>query len=446
MTILCLGLSHHTAPVGLRERLSFDDGGLRSALARFDSGQAARPKPITELVILSTCNRLELYACVQPTALSGMPGEAESFSALLDFLVETRGVPAVEFEQHLYRYTGPAAVRHLCHVAAGLDSMILGEPQILGQVTTAYEVARSQRAAGSVLSTLFRSAVRAGKRARTETAISRNPASLSSVAIRLSEQIVGALADRRVLVIGAGEMGELTVEALRARGVANIAVANRTQPRAAELANRRGGQAFGFEQLAEALAQADIVITSTSAPHAIIGPALVCEAMARRPDRSLAFVDLAVPRDVDPAVKGILGVHVFDIDDLQSRLDGSIAERQNEIPHVEAIVDEEVAAFEAWLCGVEVLPVIADLRQKAEAIRQHELDRTLHYLPDLDPQTREHIQHLSRSLVNKLLHEPTLRLRAEANNGHAAEYAEAVRHLFGLKAEAAPFTPRESQP
>ncbi|HET7089928.1 MAG TPA: glutamyl-tRNA reductase, partial [Anaerolineae bacterium] len=205
--------------------------------------------------------------------------------------------------------------------------------------------------------------------------------------------------------------------------------------RAAELANRWGGQAASFEQLAEALVQSDIVIASTGAPHTIISPALARDVMARRASRPLIFIDIAVPRDVDPAVKDIPCVHVFDIDDLHARLEGSIAERQNEIPRVEAIIDQEVAGFETWLRGVEVMPVIADLRQKAEAIRQRELERTLRYLPDLDPRTREHIQHLSRALVNKLLHEPTLRLRAEAGNGQAAEYAEAVRHLFGLTSE-----------
>ena len=438
MTILCLGLSHHTALIDLRERLSFTDTALQAALARFGCGHDARPEPFSELVILSTCNRLETYACVRP-ALSAVEGDAwrssadaGPFHALLDFLVDARGVPPSELESHLYRYTHIEAVRHLCRVAAGLDSMILGEPQILGQVTDAYEAALGHRAAGTILSTLFQTAIRAGKRARTETAISRNPASFSSVAIQLAEQVIGSLANRNVLIIGAGEMGELAVEALCARGVRHITVANRTQQRATELANRWGGQAARFEQLAEALMQSDIVIASTGAPHTIISPALARDVTARRPSRPLIFIDIAVPRDVDPAVKDIPGVYVFDIDDLQARLEGSIAERQNEIPRVEAIVDREVAGFETWLRGVEVMPVIADLRQKAEAIRQRELERTLRYLPDLDPQTREHIQHLSRSLVNKLLHEPTLRLRAEAGDGHAARYAEAVRHLFGL--------------
>jgi glutamyl-tRNA reductase len=440
MKILCLGLSHRTTPVELRERLSFSDATLRAVLARFGCGQGARPDHLSELVVLSTCNRLELYACA-----SHSPAD-DPVHALLDFLAEVHGVRLAEFEHHLYRYIGVEAARHLCRVAAGLDSMILGEPQVLGQVTEAYERALGQHTVGRVLSALFRTAIRAGKRARTETAISRNPASASSVAIRLAEQVVGKLVDRQALVIGAGEMGELVLEALRVRGVRHIAIVNRTQQRATELANRWGGQAYGFEQMADSLVQADIVITSTGAPHTIIGPALLRDVMAQRPQRPLVFMDIAVPRDVDPAVKEIPGVHVFDIDDLHSRLDGSIAERQSEIPLVEAIVEQEVANFEAWLRGVEVMPVIADLRQKAEAIRQSEIERTLRHLPDLDPQIREHIQHLSRSLVNKLLHEPTVHLRAEAGNGHAAEYAETVRQLFGLALEPPQSTTPSGQP
>ncbi len=435
MTILCLGLSHHTAPVELRERLSLAPAAVRATLARFGCEQDALSKSVSELAILSTCNRLELYARANSAGTPGVQALSEPFNSLLDFSAETRGVAMSELEPHVYRLSGIEAARHLCRVAAGLDSMILGEPQILGQVTEAYEAARTHGAIGLVLSALFQTAMRAGKRARTETAISRNASSVSSVAVRLAEQIVGRLGDRRVLVIGAGEMGELTVEALRARGVRRIAVANRTFQRATELARRWGGEAFSVEQLADAIGQADIVIASTGAPHVIVTANLVRQAMAGRADRPVVFIDIAVPRDVDPTVKAIPSAHVFDIDDLCLRLEGSIAERQSEIPRVEAIVSEEVTAFEILLRRIEIAPVIADLRRKAEAIRQRELDRTLRYLPDLDPQTLEHVQHLSRSLVNKLLHEPTLRLRAEASNDRASEYVAAVRDLFGLTAD-----------
>lgn len=435
MQILCLGLSHITASIELRERLNFSAAALKAALARFGCGYASHPTGITELAILSTCNRIELYALVPYDS----DYQRDLFTMLIDLLVETRGVPAVEFEPHLYRHTKLDAVAHLCRVAAGLDSMILGEPQILGQVADAYDAAFSAGAAGPVLSALFRTAIRAGKRARTETAISRNPASVSSVAVRLAEQIVGELATRHVLIIGAGEMSELAVEALRARGVRQVTVVNRTHHRAVELAERWGGGALSFEYLAEAIHAADIVISSTAAPHLIIDSEIVRQAMTNR-NRPLVLIDIAIPRDVDPAMGDIPGVHLFDLDHLHTRLDGAIAERQSEVPRVEAIVAEEVSAFDAWLRGVDILPVISDLRVKAERIRQRELARTLHYLPDLDPETRQHIERLSESLVNKLLHEPTHQLRAEASNGRAAEYAQTVRRLFGLATGSTPAT------
>jgi glutamyl-tRNA reductase len=430
MHILCLGLNHVTAPIVLRERLTFPAPALKAALARFGCGRYSHPGSITEFTILSTCNRLELYGLLQ----NDSPDPGDSFAAFVDFLVETRGVSAIEFEAHLYRYVGAEAVEHLCNVAAGLDSMILGEPQILGQVADAYEAALTTGACGPVLSALFRAAIRAGKRARTETGISRNPASVSSVAVRLAEQSVGELASRRVLVIGAGEMGELAVEALRARGVRQVTVVNRTYRRAVELAGRWDGEALSFEYLPQAIHAADIVISSTGAPHIIIGAEMARQAMADR-TRPLAVIDIAMPRDVDPAVGDIPGVHLYDLDQLHTRLEGAIAERHSEVPRVEAIVAEEVSGFDAWLRGVDMMPVVADLRAKAEHIRQRELERTLRSLPDLDPETRRHLERFSESLVNKLLHEPTRQLRTEAGNGHAAEYAQAVRHLFGLAVE-----------
>lgn len=432
MLTLCIGLNHRTAAINIRECLSFSPSELNAALARFRCEPGLQPSAISEFAILSTCNRLELYAGV-----SCAPGEA--FHALLDFLAEARRLPAAELEPYLYRHTGSDAVEHLCRVACGLDSMIVGEPQILGQVADAFEAAVGAGTMGAVLSAAFRAAIRAGKRARTETEIAHNPASVSSVAVHAAEQIVGALKSRRVLVVGAGEMGELTVEALRARGVQQIAVANRTRQRAVELAEKWGGQPLSFVQLAEAMHEADIVITSTGAPHTIISPAMAREAMNGRAG-PLVFLDIALPRDVDPAVAEIPGVHVFDIDHLQGCLDGAIAHRYAEIPRVEQIVAEEVAAFEAWLRGVEIASVIADLRAKAEHIRQRELVRTLRHLPALDPETRRHIEHLSESLINKLLHEPTRQLRAEAGNGHAAEYAHTVRRLFGLSPQTPPYT------
>ncbi len=422
MQILCLGLSHHTAPVELRERVSYHAGAQKAALARLGCGHASRPAELVELAILSTCNRLEFYAVTH----------TDRFEPLLQFVGDTTGVPISELEPHLYRYIQVEAVLHLGRVASGLDSQILGEPQILGQVTEAYELGLGQRSIGPVLSALFRYAIHTGKRARTETAISRNPASISSVAAKLAEETVGNVSTAHIVVVGAGEMAELAVEALRLRGAQHLTVVNRTHARAQQLAERWQAAALTFENLADALRDADIVITSTGAPHILIKPPLVEAVMRQRPARPLVLIDIAVPRDVDPDVNRLPNVRCYDIDDLSTRLTDSLAERQQEIPQVEAIIAAEAEAFMAWSKSLEIMPVISDLRAKADAIRRAEIEKTFRHLSHLDETDRKRIEFLAESLVNKLLHDPTLRLKAEASNGHAAEYAAAVRHLFAL--------------
>jgi glutamyl-tRNA reductase len=423
MVIFCLGLSHQTAPVELRERLSYPTGALKAALARFGCDHHARRARLKELVILSTCNRLELYA-VAPT---------EDYAAALDFIRETRQVNIADFEPYLYRYAQNEAVEHLARVAAGLDSMTLGEPQILGQITDAFEQALGHDAAGPILSELFRAMIHTGKRARAETAIGHNPATISSVAVKLVETAIGDLPEAHVLILGAGEMAELAVKAFRARGTMSLTVVNRTLERARRLAEQWGAQALTFEQLGQAMIGADIVITSTGAPHTLVTVDLVRAVMQQRPDRPLVLIDIAVPRDVDPDVRSIPHVHCYDIDDLQSHLTDTVAERVREVPHVEAIVAEEVNVFVKWMQSLEIKPVITDLRARADAIRRVELEKTLRHLPNLDESERRSVECLSESLVNKLLHDLTLRLKAEAGNGHAADYAAAVRYLFALE-------------
>lgn len=422
MTILCVGLSHHTAPVEVRERVHYSPEALKAALSRLGCDHACRPVEFVELAILSTCNRLELYAL----------SHTDRFEPLIEFVAETTGVPRAEFEPHLYCHLGADAVQHLNRVAAGLDSMILGEPQILGQVTDAYESGLSQGAIGPVLSALLRGAIHAGKRARTETAISRNPASVSSVAAQLADSVVHDLKAAQIAVLGAGEMAELAVEALRKRQATHITVVNRTHDRAAQLAARWQARALTFEQLTPALLEADIVIASTGAPHILIKPSAVREVMAQRPDRPLIFIDIAVPRDVDPEVNALPNVRCYDIDQLEARVNGSLVERQQAVPQVEAIVSDETENFMTWLHSLDIAPVIAGLRAKAEVIRRAEVDKTLRHLKDLSEADKRRIEALSEALVSKLLHDPTLRLKAEASNGHAAEYAAALRHLFAL--------------
>lgn len=419
--IACLGLSHHSAPVEMREQLStalLQDDHRRPAelVRRFDG--------LDEIVMLTTCNRIELYASLNPAVADGR-------RLMLDYLGAHHST--TELQTCLYFHQGEGAVRHLVRVASGLDSQILGEPQILGQVTTAFMQAVEARTLGPRLTTLFRGAIRTGKRSRAHTAISSKPLSIASAAITLADRLVGPLHKRHVLVVGLGEMGQLAINALHKRGVKDIALANRTLKRARELAQNWQGASYSLDQLDKALVTADVVITATASPEVIIDTPLMQEVLRRRGARDLVLIDIALPRNVSPQAGDLPHVHLFNMDDLRQTLDDALAARRREVPRVEAIIASEMERLHREFKEIAITPVIADLRQKAEAIRRKELQRTLRYLgDDVDPQTLKHVQHLSRSLVNKLLHDPTLRLREQASNGHADEYAAAVRELFDL--------------
>jgi glutamyl-tRNA reductase len=423
MHIHCLGINHTTASVSLRERLAFNEDSLRAALARLGCGGIG--SSLSELIILSTCNRIELYA-ISPRL------EPDDLSLLLS---ETRGVPTDEFIPHLYHYTDRDAVRHLMRVASGLDSLVLGEPQILGQVTNALEQARGAGSSGPLLSRLFQRAIYAGKRARTETHIARNPASVSSLAASLAEKSVHNIAHAQIVILGAGEMAELAVEALRKRGASKVLVLNRTLERAELLAKRWQAEVFTFERLDEALSAADVLVSSTGAPHTIINPGMVERIMEGRSSRPLVMIDIAVPRDIDAKCGEIPGVTVHNMDSLHARLEHSLAEREAEVPQVEAILAEETDKFLVFFNSLDMLPLIADLRQRAEAIRQAELNKTLRRLPDLNEAERARIEALTQALVKKLLDTPTNRLRAQANTPTAPEYADVARTLFGLSTD-----------
>jgi glutamyl-tRNA reductase len=423
MHIHCLGLNHETADLNIRERLAFSEENIKIALARLGCGEDTQPDSVSEMVILSTCNRVEIYA-IAPEP---------SFDALQAFLAEVQDVPVEAFESHIYRLLDEEAIEHLFQVSAGLDSLVLGEPQILGQVMQAFEIARGQDTVGAVLSRLFQAALHTGKRARTETAISHNPASISSVAVHLASQVVPDLFSARVTVVGAGEMAELAVEALRKRGTSHIRVVNRTLERARNLANRWGGEAATFEKLDEALGWADIVITSTGAPHTLIRPEMVAPVLSLREQRPLVFIDIAVPRDVEMEVRDLVGVRLFDIDMLYEHLEHSLASREREIPHVEQILEEEKQAFLDYLRTLDVVPLIAELNQQFEQIRKAELEKTLRRLPDLGPEGVERLEALTQALVKKMLHQPIVRLRSEAGSPQGAIYADTARNLFGLE-------------
>lgn len=430
MRILLVGLNHKTAPVDIRERLTFTPAMRRSALTHFDSTHSqAHLEDIKEGVILSTCNRLEVYTLVRDPQIAK--------DSIINFLSDACDTPAEAFTNYLYVYHDEDAIKHLMRVAAGLDSMVLGEPQILGQITDAFEAALSQRAAGTVLAALFRAAIHTGKRVRTETTIGVNPASISSVAANLAKELLGDLSQSQVLLVGAGEMGAVAVKSLINNGVSNITVANRTLKNAEQLAKAWGGNAVPFTQLSKAMSEADIIITSTGAPHTILNKELLKPALTNRSQRPLFIIDIAVPRDVDSDVTDIPGVHLCDIDGLQGQANENVREREAEIPQAEVIVDEEMTKFMEWFCSLDAVSTITTLRQQMEQLRQNELERLFNRI-DLDDREKKLVATMSHRLINKILHEPTLTLKKETSNGNGAAYISAVRELFHLDNGTAP--------
>lgn len=420
---VCVGVSFRTAPLALRDRLAMPESAIETALSRFGCGPDARPSAISELVILSTCNRLELYAV----------GGRNADQSLFDLIQDTTGVTAAELRPAAYVLSGEDVVRHLCRTAAGLESMVIGEPQILGQVSEAFAAASAHNAAGHVMSTLFRGAIRAGRRARSETDISRNPTTVSSMAVKLANAAFDDLSSASVAIVGAGEMAELAVSALHYRGVADISVVSRTRESAERLSARVGGRPVPLERLQDALDGADVVITSTSAPHHVITREMIARSMSCRPARPMLLIDIAVPRDVDPEVRTIANVTYADLDVLEHRIEEGLQERQAEVPRVEAVVEEEAAQCIAALGQLDVQPLIADLRHHTDAVRRTTLDHAHRHFAHLSDDDRRHIEAFSESLVNRLFHEPMRQLRREAQNGQVAGYAMALRHLFGLK-------------
>jgi len=435
MPILLVGLNHRTAPVELREKLSLEGYGLSMALEEMPVHASALdgdpalglehlPLALREGVILSTCNRLELYAVAGQIA----GGRA----ATENFLSRLQGIPLSHLKPYLYFMHDWEVVAHLMRVAAGLDSMILGEPQILGQVASAYTAAKAASTTGPLLSQLFAQAIHSGKRVRTKTDISQHTTSVSHAAVSLAEQRLGGLAAFRVLVVGGGEMAELALQALAQRGAAHLTCVNRTHSRAMALAEQFNGEALAWRQLDEALSWADVVVSATGAPHTVIHVDDVAGALPARQGRPLTFIDLAVPRDVEEQVGALPGVALFDIDSLQATLDEHLAQREAAIPQVEAIIAEEMDRFAAWLSSREVTPVIADLRAWAKGVAQAEVERALNRLPELGQHEREVVEMLAHRLVNKLLHEPTTRLKEQAASGDGYLAAHLLRELFAL--------------
>jgi glutamyl-tRNA reductase len=417
--LLALGVSHHTAPLELREQLALPEGRAAGVL-----NALVTEEPINEAAALSTCNRTELYLVATDSV------EAET--AGLGVLAREAGIPPTELLGPLYSLRGAEAASHLYRVTAGLDSMIVGEAEIQGQVKRAYELALVEGATGPILNRLFRGALAAGKRARTETAVGEKGVSISSVAVELAQRNLGDLSARRVLLIGAGETSELTARALAARGSDAVFIANRGYNRAISLAERFGGTAVRFDELPRELANAGIVVSATNSPHHLIERTELEVIMAQRAGEPLLLIDLAVPRDIDPECREVEGASLYDVDEVQAIVEQNASGREAEARRAAGILDSELSRFERWLGAQEVMPTVAALRARADAIVSQVLAENATRWESLSPTDRERLDQLARAIANRLLHEPTVRIKGLADREDAYLQVSALRELFGL--------------
>jgi glutamyl-tRNA reductase len=409
-------MSHRSAPVEVRERVAFPPCAGRSFLRRLKDEGA-----VSEAVLLSTCNRTEVYAVVEDEGARGR---------MLDLLAEDRGVERASLEQDTYWLTDAEAVRHLYRVASSLDSMVVGEGQILGQVREAYRAATEEHCAGQILNRLFHTSLRVGKKVRSETGIGDSSLSVPRVAVKLAEEVFGDLTGRRALVLGAGDMSELVVKHLKDRGVADLLIANRTPQRASLLAERVGGRAVAFDALAAELTEVDVVVSSTGSGEWVVQSETVAGALSLRSE-PLFFIDIAVPRDIDPVVQTLERVYLYDIDDLQAVVERNAEGRQDAAEDGEAMISPAVLEFTGWLSTLHIVPLIQELRDGAEQIRRHELARALSRM-ELSPEEAASVERMSYSLVNKLLHGPIQEIKARAEAGSPLESSEVRRRLMAL--------------
>ncbi len=421
--LFAIGLSHRTAPVELREAVDFLRAGPADALSALAARGISR-----EMVVLSTCNRAEIYAVAGP----------EAPDAVGRFFAEYHGIALARLTEHLYVRRGADAARHLFRVAAGLDSLVVGEPQILGQVKAAYATASDNGYTAAVTNRLFHSAFGVGKRVRRETGLSEGAVSVSYAAIALARKIFGDLTGLNVVVLGAGGMAKLTAVHLKAQRVRQIAIISRTLATAERLARELEGRAVPWQRLAESLASADIVIAATGAIAPVLTRSHVHDVMRFRPERPLFIIDIALPRDVEPAVGDLEQVFLYNIDDLQGIVKENLARRSGELERAEAIVDAEVARFVTWLQSREIIPTVVALRERFESIRLSELARLEPKLAALPPEARTRVEEVTRLLVEKLLLTPTEQLKAAGDESMVAQYSEALNRLFRLAADEAP--------
>jgi glutamyl-tRNA reductase len=420
MNIVVVGLSHKTANVEIREKLAFSPTQMEKplqALLALDG--------ITEGVIVSTCNRVEIYVTTRDIA--------GGIARVKRFLADYHNFPLDTLEQHVYALHGEDAIRHVFRVASSLDSMVVGEPQILGQIKTSYGYAAEYRSSGIILNRFLHKAFSVAKRVRTETKIASSAVSVAFAAVELAKKIFSDLSDKTVMLIGAGEMCELAAKHFLNSGVRGLMVTNRTFERAEKLAEEFDGKAVRFDDLFDQLHKADIILSSTGAPHTIIGAGDLEEVMRRRRQKPMFFIDIAIPRDIDPGVNDVENVYLFTVDDLQEVVASNLQQRKEEANKAESIVNEEIGQFFKWLSSLEVTPTIIALRNRFDEIRKAELEKTLAGWKDIPPDGQKRLEALTNAIMNKLLHPPTTLIKQAGQGGRTDLYVDAVRALYGLE-------------
>jgi glutamyl-tRNA reductase len=422
MDVLVVGINHKTAPVEIREKLSFSEEEIGRSL-----GRLLKLPEFAENMILSTCNRVEIYSATH---------DVEKGTVVLkNFLAEYHGVSLGEFEKSLYIHLGRAAVGHIFRVASSLDSMVVGEPQVLGQIKEAHNIAASHNASGIILNKLLHRAFHVAKRVRTETKIGSSAVSISYAAVELAKKIFGTLEGKAVMLLGAGEMAELAAKHLVSGGAKTVIVASRTYQRAADLAKAFNGEAIDFDGFHERLQGVDIVISSTGAPHHILRPEDVLGVIKARKNKPMFFIDIAVPRDIDPEVNEIENVYLYDIDDLQEVVDANKERREREARRAEELVEEEVLKFYHWYKSLDVVPTIVSLKEKLEEIREKELSKTVSSFAQITEKDRKSLEALTSAIVKKILHDPITFLKSSGLNMDTHVYVDAVQKLFRLEKE-----------
>ena len=417
--LILVGVNHKTTPVEIREKLAFTKGKIEESVDRL-----LNFPDIIEHTILSTCNRVEIYARAN--------GQNSAIQSIKQFICDFHGLSAVQLEEHFYSYSNEAAIEHLFRVSSSLDSMILGEAQILGQVKDAYSLAKDLRSTGLVLNQLFEKAFSIAKKVREETGIAERSVSISSAAVELAQKIFDDLENHTVMLVGTGEMAELAAKHLISYGVKTVYVTSRTYERAANLARTLNGSALDFEAFKNELYRADIVITSTSASSFIITKDMVEKAIHERKNKPIFFIDIAVPRDIEPDVNDLENVYLYDIDDLHVVVSANMKEREKESENAMHLISQEVNKFNNWLGTLDAVPTIVEIRKRVENIGNQEMERTLKKIPHLSEEDKKIICQMKNSMINKILHKPTIKLKQKTQSEDGHVYLKAIRHLFHL--------------